>query len=158
MQHHYRINLYIIIKSLAVWALIIPLSIVNGFVRNSVLEPFMGKYALPASGITLCAMIFALCWFLVPRLGEGNRKTYRIVGVLWVLLSVVFEYSVGIFLLGASWTELAAAYNPASGDLWLLVLVCIGIAPLFTAKMQSRITVRHLPLASKNIQNSTKRG
>lgn len=83
-------------------------------------------------------MIVALCWFLVLRLGEGNQKTYIVVGTFWVVLSVVFECAMGIFMLEASWTELLAAYNPASGNLWLLVLVCIGISPWIATRMQSR--------------------
>lgn len=137
----YSIDFHIVKKSLAIWALIIPLAIVNGFMRNSILEPFIGKYALPVSGITLCAMIFVLCWFLVPRLGTVNQKTYIVVGTFWAVLAAAFECVLGIFILKTSWVELMAAYNPANGNLWLLVLMCIGTSPWMTARMHAQNAV-----------------
>lgn len=132
------IDLHMIKKSLAIWAVIIPLAIANGFMRNSILEPLMGKHALPVSGITLCVMIFALCWLLIPRLGSGSQKTYVLIGIVWALLAAAFECALGIFLLGASWDELMSAYNPARGNLWLFVLLTIGLSPWFSARRHTR--------------------
>lgn len=138
MQARHGVDFCLIKQSLAIWVLIIPLAIANGFVRNSILEPFVGKYALPVSGITLCAMIFILCWLLVPRLGTANQKTYFAVGIVWAVLAAVFECVMGIFLFKDSWYELMSAYNPSSGNLWLFVLLCIGVSPWITAKIHSK--------------------
>ncbi len=138
-------------KSLAIWVLIIPLAIANGFMRDSLLEPLMGKYALPLSGIVLSALVFLLCWFFVPRLGAANQRTYIITGACWVVLAVAFECAMGIFILKASWGELMAAYNPASGNLWVFVLMCIGIFPWLSAKIHARKTLRKHYQAAKNM-------
>lgn len=56
-------------------------------------------------------------------------------GLVWVLLAIVFECLLG-FALGRSWADLLAAYDMSSGNLWLLVVVCVGCAPWLAAKMR----------------------
>jgi hypothetical protein len=118
---------------------IIPLAILNGGLRDTVINPLIGeKYGLPLSGILLCLMIFIVCWFFIPRIGRGTAKTYRIIGLWWVLLTVLFETVFGL-LTGDAFTELVKAYDISTGNLWLLVVLFTGTAPWLTAKTRKLI-------------------
>ena len=125
----------IVIKSFLVWLMIIPLAVINGLVRDCVMQPLLGRYALPVSGLTLCVLVMTLTWLFVPRLGIKDFRQLALVGLVWALLAIVFECLLG-FALGRSWADLLAAYDVSSGNLWLLVVVCVGCAPWLAAKMR----------------------
>ena len=125
----------IVIKSFLVWLMIIPLAVINGLVRDCVIQPLLGRYALPLSGIALCGLVLALTWLCIPRLGVSRSGQVVGMGLVWAILAIVFECLLG-FALGRSWADLLAAYDMSSGNLWLLVVVCVGCAPWLAAKMR----------------------
>ena len=125
----------IVIKSFLVWLMIIPLAVINGLVRDCVMQPLLGRYALPVSGLTLCVLVLTLTWLCIPQLGVSRSGQMVGMGLVWVLLAIVFECLLG-FALGRSWADLLAAYDMSSGNLWLLVVVCVGCAPWLAAKMR----------------------
>jgi len=128
-------------KSLLIWLAIIPLAILNGGLRQEVLNPLLGeKIGEPLSCVLLCLIIFALCWFFISRIGQGTTKTYWKIGFLWIILTVLFETGFGL-LLGYSFAELMKAYDITSGNLWLIVVLFTGIAPYLSAKMRIDIKI-----------------
>lgn len=122
-----------ILKSLLIWLFFIPVAIVNGGLREYVLNPLLGQWALPLSGILLSAFIFWITWGLFPRIGEVRRsERYGIAG-LWVVLTVLFEFGFGLQG-GLTMREMLSAYNPMTGNLWIVVLSVTAIAPLVVRK------------------------
>lgn len=126
-------------KSLLIWIAIIPLAILNGGLREMVIVPLTGaKYALPLSGILLCLLIFILSYIFIPRIGKGTKKDYLKIGLLWIALTVSFEFGLGLFM-GNTFEELIKAYDITTGNNWSLVVLFTGLAPLLTAKMRKLI-------------------
>lgn len=123
-------------KSILIWLLIIPLAMLNGLLRDAVLTPIIGeKYALPLSGVILCVLIFLVTLFFIPRLGRGSKQAYIKIGLLWMLLTVSFEFIFG-FLRGMPFMEMINAYNITTGNLWSVIVLFVGIVPLLVAKMK----------------------
>ena len=126
-------------KSLLIWLAIIPLAILNGGLREMVINPLIGeRYAQPLSGVLLCIILFVVCWFFIPRIGRGTEKTYWIIGFWWIILTILFETFFGL-LTGDTLAELIKAYDITTGNLWLLVILFTGIAPWLTAKIRKLI-------------------
>lgn len=126
-------------KSLLIWLAIIPLAILNGGLREMVIVRLIdAKYALPLSGVLLCLMIFILCYALIPKIGKGIAMSYLIIGLLWIELTISFEFALGL-LMGSSLDELITAYDITTGNLWLVVVLFTGVAPWLTAKMRKLI-------------------
>ena len=93
---------------------------------------FIQKWALSASGIILSGLIFLITWLMYPRLIKNStRKERWQIGIVWVLLTVIFEFTSGLAG-GNSIAELLAAYNPLTGNLWLLVLAATLFSPILT--------------------------
>ena len=128
-------SLECVIKSLPTWLMIIPLAVLNGALRDFALRSLLGWYALPVSGVLLCGMILLLAWLRVPRFVRGGSRQLALAGVVWAVLAVIFECMLGIAL-NRQWVDLAAAYDVSSGNLWLLVVVCVGCAPWLAARMR----------------------
>ena len=119
-----------ILKSLLVWVCFIPAAVLNGGLREYVLDEAVGEqWALPLSGIILSACIFLITWLLLPRTVKAlsSKDTLRI-GICWVFLTIAFEFVSGLAG-GSTMTELLAAYNPLTGNLWLLVLAATLLSP-----------------------------
>ncbi len=126
-------------KSLLIWLAIIPFAILNGGLREKVLIPLIGaEYAFPISGLILCLLIFILCYTFIPRIGKGTTKTYWLIGLLWLLLTITFETVFGL-ISGNTLPELLKAYDITTGNLWLLVVLFTGIAPWLAAKIRKLI-------------------
>ena len=126
-------------KSILIWLSMIPLAILNGILRDIVIAPLIGmEFALPASGITLCLLIFTGSLIFIPRLGKGKPKVYWNIGFLWVLLTIVFEFILGLSI-GDTFSELLKAYDITTGNLWLIVVIFVGIAPWLVAKLKQII-------------------
>lgn len=120
-----------ILKSLIVWLCFIPVAILNGGLREYILTKAIGEeWALPVSGLTLSVCIFFITWLLLPRIAKiRTPKDYWPIGVCWALLTIAFEFAAGVAE-GNTVSELFAAYNPLTGNLWLLVLATTLLSPI----------------------------
>lgn len=126
------------LKSLLVWLCFIPTAILNGGFREYVLTKYLDTaLATAASGILLSIMILFITWLLLPRLVTLNRKESFIAGIIWTLLTVIFEFTSGIGI-GVPMKELIAAYNPLSGNLWILVVLTTMFAPTIISRINKR--------------------
>lgn len=124
-------------KSLVVWVMIIPLAILNGGFRDKILTPHLGEsVGLPMSGIILCLLILLLTTFALPKFARNN---FAVIGIAWVVLTILFEFAFG-FAMGESFGELLKAYDITSGNLWLLVVIFIGFAPYLGAKIRKSLS------------------
>lgn len=127
-------------KTIFIWLSIIPLAILNAGLREKVLTPLIGtEYSLAISGITLIIFIFIVTFILLPKLGKGKPKVYWQIGFLWIMLTLIFETSMGIFM-GNTFEQIVNAYDITNGNLWLLVVIFIGFAPRLVAHMKHYYT------------------
>lgn len=118
------------LKSLFVWLCFIPTSILNGGFREYVLTKYLDiALATAVSGILLSVLILFITWLFLPRLVSLNRKESYFTGIIWMLLTILFEFTSGIGT-GVPMKELIAAYNPFSGNLWVLVVLTTMFAPV----------------------------
>lgn len=130
-----------ILKSLIIWFCFIPVAILNGGLREYVLAKAIGEeWALPVSGIILSVCIFLITWMLLPRMIKAfTSKDGWLIGIGWALLTIVFEFAAGLAG-GSTVSELLAAYNPLSGNLWLLVLLTTLLSPVIVRKVKANNT------------------
>lgn len=124
-----------VLKALGIWLLMAVLAVLNGTFREMVLMPLGGrKLAEPASGILLSLRIFFLTWLSIPRLGRLQPYHYWFVGCLWLVTTVLFEFTFGRFVAGKTWGQLLEAYDPTTGNLWIFVLLVMLVSPYLAAR------------------------
>ena len=71
--------------------------------------------------------------YFPDNLEAFTSKDSWLIGIGWALLTIVFEFAAGLAG-GSTVSELLAAYNPLSGNLWLLVLATTLLSPIVTKK------------------------
>ena len=124
------------VKALSIWALILVLAVANGILRESVLIPGLGTpAALVLSGLLLSALIIGVAYVSLPWLHISRPVQFWLVGFGWLALTLVFEFSFGIWQ-GKSWPVLLEAYTFKGGNIWPVVLATTALAPYLAAKLR----------------------
>lgn len=128
----------IAVKAVVIWAGIVVLAIANGALRESVLAPGLGtSAALVLSGLLLSAMIIGVAYLTLPWLQIHRPLQLWAVGLGWLALTLVFEFSFGLWQ-GKSWPELLQAYTFKGGNLWPAVLAVTALAPYIAAQLREQ--------------------
>ena len=129
--------LIILLKATGIWLLIVIAAIINGVIREKLIVPIAGiETALPLSGITLSIIIFLISLVSVSFIGAMETKTFLAIGVLWVLLTLSFEFLFGHYVVGKSWKEIMQVFNIQKGDLFIVVLFVTAVSPWVTGKIR----------------------
>ena len=127
------------LKAFAIWLAILSSAIANGVLREAVLIPRLGRTGgLVISGALLCTLILAITFFSLPWLGIDRRSQVIGVGFAWLLLTLVFEVSFGLYQ-GKSWPDILEAYTFKDGNVWPVVLLVTAAAPYVAARLRGLV-------------------
>ncbi|MBO5319548.1 MAG: hypothetical protein IJY29_04725 [Ruminococcus sp.] len=117
-----------------IWVMIIPIAILNGGFREHILVN-LGVLARPLSGIILSVCIFVVAWFSIPKIRNCTKKDYIIFGVMWFILTNLFDLSAYIRS-GEGFSGLLHSYNILTGNTWLLVVLSALLSPVIVMKIR----------------------
>lgn len=125
------------LQAVFIWILIIPLAILNGGFRENILYK-LGDAALPLSGIILSVCIFAVAFLLIPKIKNCKKRDYFVFGLMWFLLTNVFDLLMYLSD-GGGVADLLRSYNVLTGNLWVVVVLTTLFAPMIAAKIKKRL-------------------
>jgi hypothetical protein len=129
----------IVIRSLAIWLLIICAEIIHGILRAIVLVPIVGEFRSNQIGVfTGSAIILAIAYFTIRWIGAQRPNELLLVGLIWLVLTVAFEVLSGRFVVGLSWERIASDYNVLNGGLMPLGLLFLFFSLMIAAKLRSK--------------------
>ncbi|NTV02636.1 MAG: hypothetical protein HGB04_07610 [Chlorobiaceae bacterium] len=101
--------------SLSFWLLITAAESVKGTVRRLVLVPAMGELPAHQAGVAIgCVIIFSVAWLFAGRSGASSARQCLATGVLWVFLTLLFEFGLGS-MLGYAPARMLADYDLCRG-------------------------------------------
>lgn len=128
----------LLLRSLLAWLVILGLAIANGVLREEILIPALGKPGgLILSGVLLSMLIVLVAYGLV-RFAQGLTASQGLrIGVLWLGLTLAFEFSFGRYVQHKSWAELLDAYAFKEGNIWPAVLVVTLLAPYLAFRLRA---------------------
>jgi hypothetical protein len=125
-----------ILKAITVWFCILVFAVANGGLREAVLLPRLGTpAALLVSGVLLSLVIVGVAYLTLPWLGIRRPLHLLTIGLFWLALTLVFEFSFGLWQ-GKSWETQLEAYTFRDGNIWSVVLAVVAFAPLIAAKLR----------------------
>ena len=120
----------LISKAILAWLVLLVAMFANGMVRVFVLEPRLGEHRARQVAVLIgLVVIFGLALPFVRWLARPTSAELLRVGLLWLTLTVAFEFLFGHYVSGASWDALWADYDLLQGRLWPLVLLSTALAP-----------------------------
>jgi hypothetical protein len=106
------------------------IAIANGALR----EGWYGKYlselqAYQVSTATGILLLGLYIWVLIHIWRPVSSRQAITIGLVWLGMTVAFEFLFGHYVAERSWHELLRDYNILAGRIWLVVLVWVTIAP-----------------------------
>jgi hypothetical protein len=125
------------LKATVLWLAILVFAALNGALREKTLIPVFGSFpGLIASGIVLSVCIFLVAWIGASWYGPLTSRQWLRVGLFWLLLTLVFEFSFGRFVQHKTWAELFDAYTFRGGNIWPMVLLATFFSPWLAARIR----------------------
>jgi len=129
----------IVIRALAIWSVILALAVLNGALREFILLPMLGiPVGLVLSGIILSALILAIVYLSSLWIGARRPAGLLGIGLGWVTLALIFEFSFGLWQ-GKTWSVMLEAYLFKGGNIWPIVLLVMALAPYLAARFRGRV-------------------
>jgi hypothetical protein len=123
-------------RVVSVWFLIAAAESVHGTLRWLFLVPRIGElHAHQVGVVTGSVIIFTIAWLCIRWYGPGSYRQQLQVGALWVVLTLIFEFTLGYFF-GYSLERILADYNIAQGGLMLFGVLFMLFTPVMAARVR----------------------
>lgn len=129
-------------QSILVWVILAVLTILYAIFREAVFIPVTGMDGTLARAVLLpfaIIYIFVITFVFLKKTGHtySSRDTLMI-GLLWLVLTIAFEFTFGTLVMGNSLATLLADYNIFAGRTWSIFLLAIFLVPLIVGKSLKR--------------------
>jgi len=112
------------------WFGMVVLTIANGIIRERFYGQFMPDLSAHQLSTLIAIILFGVYIFIITGVFQiQSGKQAVTIGGMWLIMTVIFEFGFGHFVVGHSWTRLSMDYDILHGRVWILVLVWTFIAP-----------------------------
>jgi hypothetical protein len=129
----------IVLLYAAGWLGLVILAIMNGIVRVKVYAPFMDDLTAHQVSTLIGIFLFGIyIWLLTGIIKIESSQQALLVGLLWLVMTVAFEFLFGHYVAGHPWSKLFQDYNIFKGRVWLLVLIWTTLAPYIFYRVRSK--------------------
>jgi apolipoprotein N-acyltransferase len=127
----------ILLRGIVVWLILIVAESINGAIRVFWLVPSLGNVRGHQIAFVIGSLlVLTIPIVFVPWLRASRLPQLISVGVLWLVLTVLFELMLGRLVFGYSWEQIAADYNIRQGGLMPFGLLLLTLSPLIAAKIR----------------------
>jgi hypothetical protein len=127
-----------ILKYIIAWLAMPIIGIVNGAVREFTYKKALGELRAHQVSVASGIILFGLyVWILSLRWKIGSAAQAVAIGLIWLVLTIAFEFVFGHYVMHNPWSRLLHDYNILEGRVWVLVLLWITVAPYVFYKLSS---------------------
>ena len=127
-------------RALLVWFVIIGVETVHGILRGLFLAPLIGDFpARRVSVFTGSVLIFLVTYVFIRWIAATTRIQLVSVGLMWVVLTILFEFGLGRFVLDLPWERLTEDYDVTRGGLLGFGLLFMAATPTLVTMLRSQI-------------------
>ena len=147
-------------KYLAAWLVMLLVSIANGALRELIYEKYMSELAAhqlsTLTGILLLGFVIRTFVHLLP---PASARQAIFIGLLWLAMTLAFEFLFFHLITGHSWSQLLANYDIRNGRVWIFVPLWIAVAPYAffhfrRMRLQAKLQTAQASQISKSTQST----
>ncbi len=122
------------------WFVLLVLAFTNGALREIVYKGSVGEpWAHHISIVTGIALVGIAVWFAVKKWNFTSLRQAVAVGVLWFVLTEIFEFLLILSNPAHTLVDYYYAHNIAAGEMWPVFLLWIGVSPVLFYKLRNRV-------------------
>lgn len=126
-----------LLRAFTVWLVIIFAESVHGTLRQLFLAPLVGDFTARRIAFFIgLLLIFAIAYLFIGWIAAPSHKSLFAVGLLWMILTGMFEFGLGYFVLNYSWERMFEDYDLSRGGLMGFGLLFMAIVPYLAAKLR----------------------
>ena len=116
------------------------IAIANGALRQLTFGRVMSELHAHQLSTVIGSVWIGLFIYAVVRTWPPSSagQSFRI-GLLWVLLTVTFEFTFGRWGMHRTWDQLFSEYNLAAGRVWIVFLAWLAAAPCLFYKLRKTV-------------------
>ncbi len=106
------------------------IAIANGALRQLTFGKVMPELRAHQISTAIGSILIGIFIWAVVRLWPPSSARQALsIGLVWLALTVVFEFVFGRFIMHHPWSHLLNDYNVFTGRLWALFLIWLTLAP-----------------------------
>lgn len=129
-----------LLRALVVWLVIIAVETVHGILRTLLLVPMMGDFpARQISVFTGSLLIFGVTLLFINWIAARTTLQLLMVGTIWVLLTILFEITLGRLVLDLSWDRITEDYDITRGGFLGFGLLFMAVSPLLATRFRRTV-------------------
>lgn len=120
------------------WIGLVMLAILNGALREKVYGPSLSELSAHQLSTLFGLALFGIyIYFLTGLVRLASSEQALAIGAMWVIMTIIFEFIFGHYVMGHSWGHLLADYNLFKGRVWIFVLLFTLFSPCLFYKLRS---------------------
>jgi peptidoglycan/LPS O-acetylase OafA/YrhL len=130
-----------LVRGFVVWLVIVFAESVHGTLRQLFLAPLIGDFTARRIAFFVgLLLIFLIAFWFIRWIAARNAKQLFGVGLMWAILTLLFELGLGVFVLNYTGERLTEDYDVSRGGLMGFGLLFMVFAPWLAAKFRDRKT------------------
>lgn len=119
------------------WIGLAILEMIHGILRAKFLAPKVGDLRSRQIGVcTGSIIIFTYTYFIFNLLHLASSNDARNLGLTWLILMIIFEFSVGHFIFRFPWKWLINDFNLLKGRPLAIGMIFLACAPWLIGRMK----------------------
>lgn len=124
-------------KYILAWVPMVLIAIANAVLRENMFAKRFSELVAHQVSTGTGVLLFGIYIWLVIRIWkpESPGQAFTI-GLMWLGLTVAFEFLFGHFVVGHSGSKLFDDYNLLVGRVWVVVLIWVTLAPYTFYRLQ----------------------
>ncbi len=115
------------------WFGLMVIAILNGTLRVMGFQKLMTELRAHQVSCFTGILLFGIAVYLLNNIWPiESGKQAILIGFTWLVVTILFEFGFGHYIMNNSWEKLFHDYRIDKGRLWSLVLIWIFLSPVFT--------------------------
>jgi hypothetical protein len=120
----------VLIRYVLAWFPMLLIAIGNGALRQLVFAKAMPELRAHQLSTAIGLVLIGLfIWAVIRIWPPSSARQALSIGIVWLALTVAFEFVFGRFVMHHPWSRLLNDYNLFEGRLWAVFLIWLTIAP-----------------------------
>ncbi len=112
------------------WVLMLVIAIANGALRQATFGKVLSELRAHQLSTLIGSVLMGLfIWFVIRAWPPSSGRQALLIGLIWLVLTVAFEFFMGLVLAHRTLAEVLRDYNLFAGRIWVLFLIWLTLAP-----------------------------
>ena len=120
------------------WFPMLVIAVVNGALRQATFARVMPELRAHQLSTLIGSVLMGIfIWFVVRTWPPISSREALLIGLVWLVLTVAFEFFMGLALAHRPLSDVLHDYDLRAGRVWVLFLVWLTFAPWFFFRLRN---------------------